>query len=76
MKERFHLEQSIDAIEKDRASYDKNIKELLADVQILARIIKYTVSEAEDLTIEQIIEAQRSSFSAKLHYHLENRRYV
>ncbi len=37
------------------ASYDANVKYLLADRQILARILKYTVQECRDMEIEEII---------------------
>lgn len=54
MKENTHLSNAIDAIESDKARYDKNIKEFLADIQILARIVKYTVEEVSELSIEEI----------------------
>ena len=50
-----HLGKSIDCIEPNKAKYDKNIKELLADVQILSRIIKYTVAETAHMTLDEII---------------------
>lgn len=56
MKTQTHLKNTIDAIDSDKAKYDKNIKELLADIQVLARILKYTVEEVKDLTIGEIIE--------------------
>ena len=34
----------------------KNIKELLADIQILARILKYTVDEVADFSLEEIMD--------------------
>ncbi len=37
------------------AAYDANVKYLLADRQILARILKYTVQECRDMEIEEII---------------------
>ena len=127
-----NLAQAVEATNAS-SSYDTNIKFLLADKQILARILKYAVSEFKDMTIEDImasigddieietrpldaglsnlgrvnttntedsipgegkivfdirftayhietemkflvnLEAQRSSDSAKLGYHLENR---
>ena len=51
-----HLATAIDAITPLKVRYDKNIKELLADVQILAYILKYTVSEVADLSLEEIME--------------------
>lgn len=38
-----------------RARYDKNVKELLADIQVLARIVKHTVSEVEKQSVEEIM---------------------
>ena len=49
-----HLGKSIDCIEPNKAKYDKNIKELLADVQILSRILKYTVAETAHMTLVQV----------------------
>lgn len=37
------------------AAYDANVKYLLADKQILARILKYTIQECRDMEIEDII---------------------
>lgn len=54
MKEHTHLSSAIDAIPFNKARYDKNMKEFLADIQILARIVKYTVDEVSDLPIEEI----------------------
>ena len=51
-----HLGKSIDCIEPNKAKYDKNIKELLADVQILSRIVKYTVEEVQHMTLDEIID--------------------
>ena len=49
-----NLAQSIEATH-DSSSYDTNIKFLLADKQILARILKYAVQEFKDMPIEDII---------------------
>lgn len=49
-----NLSQALEAA-NDAATYDANIKFLLADKQILARILKYAVREFEDMTIEDII---------------------
>ena len=38
----------------DASSYDTNIKYLLADKQVLTRILKYAVGEFKDMTIEEI----------------------
>ena len=47
---------SIDVIAPNKAKYDKNIKELLADVQILSRIVKYTVEEVQHMTLDEIMD--------------------
>ena len=52
-----HLGNSIDVIAPEKAKYDKHIKELLADVQILSRIVKYTVAEARQMTLDEIIDS-------------------
>lgn len=54
MKVPTHLETTLDAVDPARLQYDHNIKKLLADIQVLAHIIKYTVREAEELEIEEI----------------------
>ena len=51
-----HVGTALTAIESDKMQYDKNIKEILADVQVLARIIKYTVKEVQELSIEDIMQ--------------------
>ena len=43
-------------VASDSAKYDASIKEMLADKQILARILKYTLEEFADLEIEDIIK--------------------
>ena len=40
----------------DRARYDESVKELLADKQILARILKYTLEEFKETDIKTIID--------------------
>ena len=49
-----NLAQAIEAVNESSA-YDTNIKFLLADKQILARILKYAVQEFKDMTIEDIM---------------------
>lgn len=39
----------------DKAKYDASIKEVLADKQILARILKYSLEEFEEYDIDEII---------------------
>ena len=59
MKIHTHLENTIESIDSLKTKYDKNVKEILSDIQVLASIIN--------------IEAQRSKDFKKLGYHLENR---
>ena len=40
---------------KDASTYDTNVKYLLADKQVLARILKYAVTEFQDMEIGDII---------------------
>lgn len=49
-----HLAQALEATH-DTSSYDTNVKFLLADKQILARILKYAVQEFKDMTIEDVM---------------------
>ncbi len=49
-----NLAQAVEATH-DSSSYDTNVKFLLADKQILARILKYTVQEFKDMPIEDIM---------------------
>ena len=50
-----HIATAIDSIIPDSTQMDENIKEVLADVQILARILKYTVIELQELSVDKII---------------------
>ena len=49
-----NLAQAVEAANLS-SFYDTNIKFLLADKQILARILKYAVQEFRDMTIEEIM---------------------
>ena len=49
-----NLAQAVEAT-NDASSYDTNVKFLLADKQILARILKYAVQEFEDMTVNDIM---------------------
>lgn len=49
-----YLSQAVDAA-NDAVTYDTNVKFLLADRQILARILKYAVSEFQDMAIDDIM---------------------
>ena len=52
-----HLNDTLTAAgSTKKLDYDENIKELLADVQIMSRILKYTVKEVQHLSIEEIAE--------------------
>ena len=62
MEIRTHLGNAIEAIDSLKARYDKNVKELLADIQVLSRIVKHTVTEVENLSIQEIMDCiDRSS---------------
>ena len=50
-----HLSQAIESTSPSGAAYDTNIKYLLADKQVLARILKYTLQEFKDMKTEDII---------------------
>ena len=49
-----YLAQAVVAT-NEASSYDANVKALLADKQILARVLKYSVKEFGDMEIEEII---------------------
>lgn len=49
-----NLAQAVEATH-DSSAYDTNIKFLLADKQILSRILKYAVQEFKDMPIEDIM---------------------
>ena len=49
-----NIAQAVD-ITYERARYDESVKELLADKQILARILKYTLEEFKETDIKTII---------------------
>lgn len=51
-----NLSQSIDATNDSGSAYDANIKYLLADKQILSRILKYTIEEFQNMDIRDIID--------------------
>ena len=54
MKEATHLEKTVEADGDGNAAYDSNAKNLLADPQILSRILKYTLEEFRDVSLEEI----------------------
>ena len=49
-----NLAQAVEAT-NDESTYDENVKCLLADKQVLARILKYSVQEFQDMSIEEIM---------------------
>ncbi|MFG6345217.1 MAG: Rpn family recombination-promoting nuclease/putative transposase [Lachnospiraceae bacterium] len=51
-----NLAQAVEATH-DSSSYDTNVKFLLADKQILSRILKYAVQEFKDMPIEDIMSS-------------------
>ncbi len=48
------LAQTVDVTMDPGAAYDTNVKYLLADKQILSRILKYTIDEFRDMDIQEI----------------------
>lgn len=50
-----NLAMTVDAASDPGAAYDTNMKYLLADKQILLRILKYTIEEFRDMDIQDII---------------------
>ncbi len=56
MKEATNLAMTIDSAGSSSDMYDKLMKELLADKQVLARILKNTMNEFKDMKIPDIIQ--------------------
>lgn len=54
MESETNIAQVVD-ITADKAKYDNSVKEILADKQILARILKYTLDEFKEMDIDSII---------------------
>lgn len=52
-----NLAQAIEITNDSGPAYDTNIKFLLADKQILARILKYTIKEFMDMEISDIMNS-------------------
>lgn len=50
-----NLAQTVNAANDAGSAYDTNVKYLLADKQILSRILKYTVEEFRDMEIVDIL---------------------
>lgn len=51
-----NLAQTVEATNDSGSAYDTNVKYLLADKQVLSRILKYTVDEFRNMDIQDIIE--------------------
>lgn len=51
-----NLAQTMD-IAEEKARYDELVKEILADKQVLARILKYTLEEFTGFEISDIIDS-------------------
>lgn len=51
-----NLAQAVEAA-SDASRYDTNVKYILADKQILTRILKYAVKEFQDMEIQEIMES-------------------
>lgn len=49
-----HITNAV-VMSENKARYDTSVKEVLADKQVLARILKYTLDEFKDDSIEEII---------------------
>ena len=56
-KENTHISNAIDATRDSMFEYDQNAKNILADRQILARILKYTLDEFGKMDIEEVISS-------------------
>ncbi len=52
-----NLAQTVDAINDSGLTYDTNVKYLLADRQILSRILKYTIEEFRDMDVQDIMDS-------------------
>lgn len=52
-----NLAQTIEAIDDSSFAYDSNVKFLLADKQILARILKYAIREFKDMAVNDIMDS-------------------
>ena len=55
MKLETNISEVVD-ITAEKAKYDESVKEILADKQVLARILKYTLDEFKDIEIDTIID--------------------
>ena len=55
MKETTYLSDTIDGVGSANPKYDENIKKLLADKQVLARILRYCANEFQHMEVDDII---------------------
>ena len=60
-----YLSQTIDIV-NDNARYDTSVKEVLADKQVLARILKYSLTEFQDDEIDDIINNMDTPVISKM----------
>ena len=56
-----HLNQTLSSLDVSKMDCNNNIKELLADIQILSRIIKYTIKEVAHLSVEEVADCLRGA---------------
>ena len=60
-----HLSDTID-IASEAEKYDASVKEVLADKQVLARILKYTLEEFKDIDLEEIMRSMDEPVISKM----------
>lgn len=68
MKEITNLAKTLDAIGNGNAAYDSNVKNLLADKQILSRILKYTLEEFKDMDIIDVMKCIGTDIEVESRY--------
>ncbi len=68
MKESTNLAKTLESIGNANAAYDSNVKNLLADKQILARILKYTLDEFKDMELHKIMKCICSDVMVESQY--------
>lgn len=68
MKESTHLAKVLESVGVSNAIYDSNVKNLLADKQILSRILKYTLDEFRDMELYEITNCICSDIMVESQY--------
>lgn len=68
MKESTNLAKTLESIGNGNAAYDSNVKNLLADKQILSRILKYTLEEFKDMELSEITKCICSDVMVESQY--------